>query len=133
MKLCFHYILHISESIRNTGPCWSTWQFPMERVCVMLLPLARSQLHPYKNIINNLHIWELLNHLQYYQSIYMNIFPSQSPKQYARNIVFSKSDADEEFYFPSKKYELNQSELKKIKDHFSASYNVRNKTLKVSK
>ena len=76
---------------------------------------------------------ELLNHLQYYQSIYMNIFPSQSLKQYARNIVFSKSDADEEFYFPSKKYELNQSELKKIKDHFSASNNIRNKTLKLSK
>jgi hypothetical protein len=133
MKLCFHYILHISESIRNTGPCWSTWQFPMERVCGMLLPLARSRLHPYKNIINNLHIWELFNHLQYYQSVYMNIFPSQLPKQYASNIVFSKSDADEEFYFPSKKYELNQSELKKIKDHFSVSYNVKNKTLKVSK
>ena len=106
MKLCFHYILHISESIRNTGPCWSTWQFPMERVCGMLLPLARSQLHPYKNIINNLHIWELLNHLQYYQSIYMNIFPSQSPKQYARNIVFSNQMRMKSFIFHQRNMNL---------------------------
>lgn len=132
MKSCFHYILHISESIRNTGPCWSTWQFPMERVCGMLLPLARSRLHPYKNIINNIHIWELLNHLRYYQTTYTNIFPPQLPKQHSTNLVFSKSDTDEEFYFPSKKYELSQSELKKIKDHFSVSYNVKNKTLKVN-
>ena len=63
MKLCFHSILHIADSIENTGPCWATWQFPMERICGMLLPLARSNLHPYKNIINNVQIWEMFNHL----------------------------------------------------------------------
>ena len=40
MKLCFHYLLHVADSIRNTGPCWATWQFPMERVCGMLLGFA---------------------------------------------------------------------------------------------
>lgn len=132
MKLCFHSILHLSQSIKNTGPCWATWQYPMERICGMLLPLARSRLHPYKNIISNIHIWELLNHLQYYHTIYTNIFPPQPPKQYSTHLVFSNSDANEEFYFPSKKYKLNQAELKKIKDHFSVYYNVKNKPLKVS-
>lgn len=129
MKLCFHYILHIADSIKKTGPCWSTWQFPMERFCGMLIPLARSRLHPYKNIINNVHNWELLNHLQYYQSIYTKIFPQQSSKQHAPHLAFS--NGDEDFYFPSRNHNLNQSELKKIKEHFSVSYNVRGKTLKV--
>lgn len=132
MKLCFHYILHISESIRNTGPCWATWQFPIERICGMLLPLVRSRLHPYRNLINNIHIWELLNHLQYYHTIYTNIFPPpQLPNQYSHH-VFSKQNTDEKFYFPLKKYTLSQTELKKIKDHFSVFYNVTNKTLKVN-
>ncbi|RIB06359.1 hypothetical protein C2G38_523577, partial [Gigaspora rosea] len=58
MKICVHYMLHISSSIQNNGPCWATWQFPIERVCGMLLPLAKSRLHPYKNIINNIHTIE---------------------------------------------------------------------------
>ncbi|CAG8655680.1 3699_t:CDS:2 [Gigaspora rosea] len=32
MKICVHYMLHISSSIQNNGPCWATWQFPIERV-----------------------------------------------------------------------------------------------------
>jgi len=62
----------------------------------------------------------------------MNIFPSQPSKQYSTHLVFSKLDANEEFLFPLKKYELSQSELKKLKDHFSVYYNVKNKPLKVN-
>ena len=87
MKLCFHNILHIADSIKNTGPCWATWQFPMERVCGMLLPLARSRLYPYKNIINNIHIWELFNYLQFYQTDYIKIFPSQQIKNKKKHIL----------------------------------------------
>ena len=74
MKLCFHYLLHVADSIRNTGPCWATWQFPMERVCGMLLPLAKSRLHPYKNIINTVHLLEIFNHLSYQQKIINRFF-----------------------------------------------------------
>ncbi|PKK60219.1 hypothetical protein RhiirC2_632153, partial [Rhizophagus irregularis] len=49
-------ILHVVASIKRNGPCCTTWQFPIERVCGMLLPLARSRLHPYKNIANNVYI-----------------------------------------------------------------------------
>jgi hypothetical protein len=59
MKICFHYLLHIADSIQNTGPCWATWQYPMERVCGMLQPLAKSRLHPYKNLTNNVYLLEL--------------------------------------------------------------------------
>lgn len=125
-------MLHIADSIENTGPCWATWQFPMERMCGMLLSLARSHLHPYQNIINNVHTWEILNHLRFYNAAYMAIFPPQQVKTYANHLVFCLSGADEEFYFPSKKYALSQSELKKIKEHFSTLYNVSNRKLKVS-
>ena len=131
MKLCFHNILHIADSIEHTGPCWATWQFPMEQMCGMLLSLARSHLHPYKNIINNVHIWEMFNHLQFDNTIYLTIFPPQQAKNYADHLVFSLPGADEEFHFPSKKHILSRTELKKIKDHFSVLYNVNNRKLKV--
>jgi hypothetical protein len=131
MKLCFHNILHIADSIENTGPCWATWQFPMERVCGMLVPLARSRLHPYKNIINNIHIWELFNYLQFYQTIYTKIFFSQQINKNEKKNVFSQDGVNEEFYYPSVNYKLSQSELKKIKEHFSVYYNVKNYRLKV--
>ncbi|CAI2197278.1 11719_t:CDS:2, partial [Funneliformis geosporum] len=49
-------------------------------------------------------------------------------KQHAEHLAYS--NGDEDFYFPSKKHTLSQSELKKIKEHFSASYDVRGRTLK---
>src|SRR5271154_2622344 len=108
IKLCFHNLLHIADSIENTGPCWATWQFPMERICGMLLPLARSRLHPYKNIINNVHIWEMFNHLQYYQ-IYRTIFPPKEDRHYPNHLIYSQPDVEEELCFPSKKYILSLS------------------------
>jgi len=132
MKLCFHSLLHIANSIEDTGPCWATWQFPIERICGMLLPFARSRLHPYKNIINNIHIWELFNNLRFYQDIYTKVFPPQQNKDYKNNLVFSQPKIAEEFYSPTKKYQLNQTELKKMKEHFSVYYsNIRNKKLEV--
>ena len=104
----------------------------MERICGMLLPLARSHLYPYKNIINNVYIWEIFNHLQFYNTIYKTIFPPQQIKIYGEHLVFSLPGVDEEFYFPSKKHSLSQSELKKIKEHFSISYNINNWKLKAS-
>jgi hypothetical protein len=131
MKLCFHYLLHVADSIRNTGPCWATWQFPMERVCGMLLPLAKSRLHPYKNIINSVHLLELFNYLPYRQEIYKQIFPPQHPKQYAQHLIYSNEDYLEEFYFPTKNYNLSQSELKKIKENLSTSYDIAGRNLDV--
>jgi hypothetical protein len=132
MKLCFHYLLHVADSIKNTGPCWATWQFPMERVCGMLLPLAKSHLHPYKNIINTVTFMELFNHLPYQQKIYQQIFPPKPPpKQYAQHLIYSNEYYLEEFYFPSKKHTLLQNEFKKIKENLSTSYNMTEQNLNV--
>ncbi|PKC54218.1 hypothetical protein RhiirA1_507582 [Rhizophagus irregularis] len=124
MKLCFHYLLHVTDSIRNTGPCWATWQFPMERICGMLIPLAKSRLHPYKNIINNVYLMELFNHLPYHE-IYQHVFLSKSsPKQYTQHLIYTDEYYFEEFYFPTKKHILSQIQLKKIKENLSTSYNI---------
>jgi hypothetical protein len=73
----------------------------------------------------------MFNHLQYYPEIYTAIFPPQEVKNYPNHLKYSQPDAEEEFYFPSKKHILSQSELKKIKEHFSTFHNVRGRKLKV--
>ncbi|CAI2191969.1 12877_t:CDS:2 [Funneliformis geosporum] len=49
-------------------------------------------------------------------------------KQHAEHLAYS--NGDEDFYFPFKKHTLSQSKLKKIKKHFSASYDIRGRTPK---
>ena len=63
--ISFHYLLHVVESIEDFGPCRGYWQFPMERICGMLNPLVKSQVHPYANLWNNLVLNKRFNHLKY--------------------------------------------------------------------
>jgi hypothetical protein len=57
--------------------------------------------------------------------IYTTIFPFQEAKTYI-NHKFSLPNTQEQFHFPSKRHILSQSELKKIKEHFSTLYDVSN-------
>ena len=61
--ISFHYLMHVAQSIEDFGPCRGYWQFPMERMCGMLIPLVKSQIHPYANLWNNLVLNERFNHL----------------------------------------------------------------------
>jgi len=45
-----HALLHIASSIREMGPVWAYWAFPMERFCGDILPNIRSRRYPYKSI-----------------------------------------------------------------------------------
>ena len=131
MKICFHYLLHVADSIQNTGPCWATWQFPMERVCGMLQPLAKSRLHPYKNLINNVYLLELFNNLHFYNNFYKQVFPPLPHKEYKEHLVYTNQSYNEEFQWPSESYTLNTSEIKKIKDHFSVTEDIAGMQLNV--
>ncbi|KAH6880950.1 hypothetical protein BKA70DRAFT_1391158 [Coprinopsis sp. MPI-PUGE-AT-0042] len=42
-----HALLHIAESIRQMGPVWCYWAFPMERYCGKLQRIIRSRRFPY--------------------------------------------------------------------------------------
>jgi hypothetical protein len=124
MKMCFHYLLHLADTIETNGPCWSTWQFPMERLCGMLIPLVQSKLYHYDNLANQIILKERLNHLKFIEHIYQQIHPSSQNKVniYGENIVFVDPNYKEEFYFPTVKHYLNKSMVNKLKKQYLTCY-----------
>lgn len=124
--ISFHYLLHVAKSIEDFGPCRGYWQFPMERMCGILIPLVKSQIHPYANLWNNLVLNERFNLLKYKIEFYERIFPQEEEKELASHRVFTSPLYNEEYelYSPSKKYILTQAELKKLKEAYSAIYDL---------
>ena len=124
--ISFHYLLHLAKSIEDFGPCREYWQFPMERMCGILIPLDKSQIHPYANLWNNLVLNERFNLLKYKIEFYERIFPQEEEKELASHRVFTSPLYNEEYelYSPSKKYILTQAELKKLKEAYSAIYDL---------
>src|SRR6185437_9945088 len=113
-----HYLLHIVYCIKDCGPCWATWQFPMERLCGILLPLTHSRLHPYTNLTNNILLIEKFNHLAFI-SEYKQIFKiEESEKDNFLHKIFVLENQKEKLYFPSKQYELNLSEVRILKNYY---------------
>jgi len=98
----------------------------MERMCGMLIPLVKSQIHPYANLWNNLVLNEWFNLLKYKTEFYEHIFPKEKEMEWASHRVFTSSlyDDEYEFYSPSKKYILTSAELKKLKETYSAIYDL---------
>ena len=124
--ISFHYLLHVAKSIEDFGPCRGYWQFPMERMCGILILLVKSQIHPYANLWNNLVLNERFNLLKYKIEFYERIFPQEEEKELASHRVFTSPLYNEEYelYSPSKKYILTQAELKKLKEAYSAIYDL---------
>ena len=120
------------ESIEDFGPCRGYWQFPMERMCGMLIPLVKSQIHPYANLWNNLILNERFNHLKYKTKFYEQVFSQEEEKEWPSHRVFSSSLYEEfELYSPSKKYNLSTIELKKLKETYSAIFDLNISEIKV--
>jgi len=90
----------------------------------MLQPLAKSRLYLYKNLINKVYLLELFNDLCFFKDVYEHVFPSTPPKEYKEHLVYSNEDYEGELSWPSQPYIFNDSEIKKIKNHFSATENV---------
>lgn len=125
MLISVHYLLHVADSIIATGPCWSTWQYPMERLIGLLLPLVRSRSNPYKNLTNNIILHERFNHLKYISKTLFDIYENnKSTKNYSEEMVCVSSDSNEEFWWPSQKYNLTKTEIKKIKECYVTMYDV---------
>src|SRR6266540_4004109 len=85
----------------------------MERVCGMLIPLVKSQKHPYTSLWNNILLNERFNHLKYKTEFYDQIFPQNKEKEWPSYRVFSSSLYDDEYEFYSllKKYVLSSAEV----------------------
>ncbi|KAI8831553.1 hypothetical protein BC829DRAFT_366178, partial [Chytridium lagenaria] len=54
-------LLHLGECIRYLGPPTTYWQFPMERLCGLLLPMTKSRKNPVANLAKNIKIWMQVN------------------------------------------------------------------------
>ncbi len=50
--LTVHALLHIAPSIREIGPQWAAWAYPMERYCGDLKKNVKSRRHPYVSLNN---------------------------------------------------------------------------------
>jgi hypothetical protein len=131
--ISFHYLLHIAESIEDFGPCRGYWQFPMERMCGMLIPLVKSHVHPYANLWNNLVLNERFNHLKYKKKFYEHVFPQKKEKSWPPHVVFTSSLYEEgfEIYSPSREYILSSVELTKLKETYSAIFDVNVRSIQV--
>ena len=132
MLITFHYLLHISECIKDCGPCWSYWQYLMERLCGILLPLVHSRLHPYKNLTNNILLLERFNHLSFVYLALSDKFFGPLTKSYSEDKVFSLNAQVEELYWLKRDHNLMIYELKQLKHFYSILFNIPKKRLKVS-
>lgn len=124
MLMSFHYLLHVADSIKNCGPCWTSWQYPMERMCGMLLPLVHSKSHPYVNLANNIIFMEKINYLPYIIPAFNQIFKKNNSKIWSQHKVFSLENYEEELYFPSTIYNLESTELKKLIRFYSVTLGI---------
>lgn len=98
----------------------------------MLIPLVKSQIHPYKSLWNNIILNERFIHLKLIED-YKQVFPKkEKEKTYPSYRVFSSSLYEEyEFYSPSKKYKLSSAELKMLKETYAAIFDINSTTIEV--
>src|SRR5436189_4469406 len=75
---------------------------------------------------------ERFNHLKYKTKFYEQVFSQEEEKEWPSHRVFSSSLYEEfELYSPSKKYNLSTIELKKLKETYSAIFNLKINEIKV--
>ena len=115
----------------DCGPCWSYWQFPMERLCGLLIPLVHSKLHPYKNLTNNILLTERFNHLVFVSPSLSNQISESPTIYYSEDKVFSLSSRIEEFYWPKKNYSLKVNEIKQLRYFYLGLFNIPKQRLEV--
>lgn len=60
-----HYLLHLEQHLRDCGPGWAFWQFPMERFAGVVKPLAKSKSQLSYSLSNSLMMIEHLNHYHF--------------------------------------------------------------------
>ncbi|CAG8704401.1 23008_t:CDS:2, partial [Gigaspora rosea] len=107
-----NHVYFPSRPLKNKrdGPCWCTWQFPIERLCGMLILLVHSKLHPYNNLANQIILRERLNHLKFIDHIYQQVYPLQNKRnQYNNNMIYTNLNYEEKFYYPIVNHYLNKS------------------------
>jgi hypothetical protein len=84
LKVCtvnIHYLLHLRKHIFDNGPACYWWQFPMERYCGVIVPMARSKVHLAKSLMNALLVTTQLSHYDFLYPTVLRETPTQSNAQ----------------------------------------------------
>ena len=131
--ISYHYLLHIATSIRNTGPAWATWQYPIERLCGILLPLVRSKQHPYINLQNQITTRIRFSHIQYKAEIKQKLFETniERTQTYSENRIFTIDGIEEELHSPSHRYCINRTEEQRLKAYYVTALDIHADQLQV--
>src|SRR6266540_2495000 len=105
----------------------------MKRICDMLILLVKLQKHSYTNLWNNILLNERFNHLKYKTEFYNQIFSQKEEKKWPSYQVFSSFlyDNKYEFYSPSKKNVLSNVKLKKLKETYTAIFDININGMKI--
>jgi len=124
--ISFHYLLHIADLVRNVGPAWATWQYPMERLCGMLLPLVRSRRCPYVNLQNQITMWLRFALLKYKSVINQRIFRCGLEKTpiWPLHRVFNVPGVAEELYSPYSIYTMDLTQERRLKEHYATTRGI---------
>ena len=130
--ISFHYLLHVAKSIQNTGPAWATWQYPMERLCGMLLPLVRSRQYPYTNLTNQITVWNQFSHLQYFPDINERVFGSLTDtKKSEEDQYFKLEDRDEMLVPLMQKHTIDQKKKRLLRNYYATAQETEHTNLEV--
>ena len=117
--------MHIADSIEDFGLCRGFWQFPMERLCGMLIPLINSRKLPYINLNNNVLLQERFKYLRFLPIFDKKVFSNFEGKKentwpihrvYSNELYYHKY----EFYSPSIGYILTKYEIMRLKAYYAA-------------
>ncbi|CAG8742770.1 4527_t:CDS:10 [Gigaspora margarita] len=97
----------------------ATWQYPIERMCGMLLPLVHSRQHLYTNFWNQITTWIHFSHLQDKAEIKQKLFDSSLKiLNYSENCVFITDNSQEILYSLLYKYCMNKPKLQHLKAYY---------------
>src|SRR5438128_1236643 len=97
----------------------------MERLCGMLLPLVRSQKHPYVNLQNQITIWTRFAHLKYKPEVNQRILRCpEETRIWLLHHVFSIPEISEELYSLYSAYTMDQTQERRLKEYYATERSI---------
>jgi hypothetical protein len=100
------------------GPCWTHWQYPMERFIGMIQPLVKNRYRPYTNLVNSIDLWSRFNHLHYIPRIASILFPPAIEKPFDNDAVFYFEEDKEQLWWPKKRIILKKDEMRHLRNWY---------------
>jgi len=99
----------------------------------MLLPLVRSQRRPYVNLQNQITVWIRFAHLKYRPRVNQRILRCpEETRVWPLHRVFNVPGIIEELYSPYSMYTIDQTQERRLKEHYVTTENMRLDWIRVS-